>query len=152
MIVKKVFLEILQNSQENTCTREHLRWLLPIISFRIISKITVNRRKNGLRIIKLCRKYFPCDFLRFWYVFLNSGFQSYLNRQNHLQSWYEVTLLPQLVSLWCIYWDIWAWYTLIEESEIVDWRSSIKKGVLKNSTKFTWKYPRWGLFCNKATG
>ena len=34
--VKKMFLEILQNSQENTCARvSHLRWLLLIIIKRL---------------------------------------------------------------------------------------------------------------------
>ena len=37
-----------------------------IIRFRIISKITVNRKKNSLIITNLRHRYIPCKFLRFW--------------------------------------------------------------------------------------
>ena len=59
-----------------------------IISFRIISQC--KPQKNGLAITKPRYSCFPCKFLRFWFVFLNAGFQSYLNMHNHFQSWHKV--------------------------------------------------------------
>ena len=43
-------------------------------------------------------------------------------------------ILPQMISLWCLYYNIWTRFYLLfvlEESEVVAWQSSLKKGVLK---------------------
>ena len=60
-------------------------------------------------------------------------------------------ILPKLISLWCLYYNIWTrFYQLyvLAESEVVAPKSSIKKGVFKNSTKFTGKHLRWSIFSN----
>ena len=78
---------------------------------------------------------FLCKFLRFLYLFLNGGFQSFLNVQNHFQSWHKVTnmawigitLMPLLQYL-----EIYKIYSyLLEESEVVARNSSMKKVFLK---------------------
>ena len=45
----------------------------------------------SLSITKLRHRYFPCKFSRFWLVFLDDGFQSFLNMRNHFQSCHKVT-------------------------------------------------------------
>ena len=45
---------------------------------------------------------------------------------------------------------VFIYFYVLEGSEVVAWRSSIK--ILKHFTKFTRKYLRWGLFCNNAAG
>ena len=64
-------------------------------------------------------------------------------------------ILRELISLWCLYNNIWTRFYLL----LCTWkvRSSrlkefYKKGVLKHSTKFKGKHLRWGLICNKAAG
>ena len=64
-------------------------------------------------------------------------------------------ILPELISLWCLYNNIWTCFYLL----LCTWRvgsSRLKefyeKGVLKYSSKFTGKHLRWGPFCNKAAG
>ena len=48
-------------------------------------------QKNVLTITKRPRQYFLAKFLRFWQLFLDGGFQSFLNIQNHFQSWHKAT-------------------------------------------------------------
>ena len=62
-------------------------------------------------------------------------------------------ILPGLISLWCLYCNIWTRFYLL----LCTWRvrrsrleKFYKKDVLKYSTKFTGKHLRWGFFCNKA--
>ena len=64
-------------------------------------------------------------------------------------------ILPELISLWCLYNNIWTRFYLL----LCTWRVKssrleefCKKGVLKYSTKFTGKDLRWSFFCNKAAG
>ena len=64
-------------------------------------------------------------------------------------------VLPELISLWCLYNNIWALFYLLS----CTWRvrnscleEFYKNFVLKYSTKFIGKHLRWGLFCNKAAG
>ena len=63
-------------------------------------------------------------------------------------------ILPELISVWCLYFNIWSSFYLL----LCTWRvrSSLpeefyKKGVLKYFTKFTGKHVRWYLSCNKAS-
>ena len=64
-------------------------------------------------------------------------------------------ILPKLISLWCLYNNMWTRFYLL----LCTWRvrssrleEFYKKGLLKYSTKFTGKHLRWGLFCNKTSG
>ena len=100
-----------------------------IISFRIVSKITVNLILNGSTITKLHHR-----FRRFWKVFLEGGFQSFLTMQNHFRFDVKPLILPQLISLWCLYYNILTRFYLLyvlEESEVVARKSSLKKVFLK---------------------
>ena len=64
-------------------------------------------------------------------------------------------ILPEPISLWCLYYNIWTRFYLllctrrVRSSRLEEFH---KKGVLKYSTKFTGKHLRWGHFCNKAAG
>ena len=61
-----------------------------IISFRIMNKITLNHKDNGLTITKLRRRYFSWKFPRFWEVILGDDFQRYLNREiKYFQIWQQ---------------------------------------------------------------
>ena len=45
--------------------------------------------------MKFRKRYFHCKFLRFWYVFLDAGFQSFLkvfsaDLQIYFESWHKV--------------------------------------------------------------
>ena len=76
-----VFLWILQNSQEHT---EHLRMTASlvkvhrIISFKILSKIAVNRKEKGLARKKLRHRYFPWKLSRDLKVILDGVFQIFI--------------------------------------------------------------------------
>ena len=92
----------------------HLRYLAD-------SKINVNRNDNGLTTVTLRHRYFPWKCLRFLKLVLDSGFQSSLSRQKiFFKVGIVVKLLPQLMSVWCLYY-------------IQDWRfrSSRSKGSYK---------------------
>ena len=66
--------------------------LLVIFSSKLLwNKVTVNSKKNGLNMAKLRHRYFPWKFLRFLQLFLDGGFQTFLNMQNYFQSWHKVT-------------------------------------------------------------
>ena len=106
-------------------------------------------------ITKLRHRYFSCKFSRFWLVFLDGGFQSFLNMRNHFQSCHKVTnivsidiaLMPLLQYLDTFSSTLCTWTVGSSRPE-----KFYKEGVLKNSTKFTGKHLRRGLFCNKAAG
>ena len=64
-------------------------------------------------------------------------------------------MLSELISLWCLYYNIRTRFYLL----LCTWRvrssrpeKFYKKGVLKYFTKFTANHLRCGLFCNKAAG
>ena len=67
----------------------------------------------------------------------------------------NLLILPELMSLWCLYYNIWTLFLTTSCTWSV--RSShleelFKKGVLKNFTTFTRKHLRRGLFYNKVAG
>ena len=111
--------------------------------------------KNGLATTKLRHKFFPCKFLKFSYVFLVGGFQSFLDKQNHFQSKYKVT---NITSIDIILMSL-LQYIEMFLSTLCTWRvrssrpeKFYKKGIFKNSTKFTEKHLRQCLFYNKTAG
>ena len=110
-----------------------------IISFRIISKITVNRKK--------CLAYDKTPpqilSLQFSEIFLDGGFQSFLTilQVTDIAS-IGITLMSLLQSL-----DTFLYTWRVRRSRPVE---IFKKGVLKNSTKFTRKHLRLDLLCSKA--
>ena len=63
-------------------------------------------------------------------------------------------MLPQLISLWCLYYNVWARFYLLhvlEESEVVARKSSLKKLFLnKGFAEFTGQHHCRTLCCNKA--
>ena len=71
----------------------------------------------------------------------------------YFQSWIKSQILPELISLWCLYYNIWRrFYVLEERVRSRHLKEFYKKGVLQYSMKFTGKHLCWGLFCNKAAG
>ena len=91
----------------------------------------------------------------FSFPFLDGGFQSFLNMQNHFQSWHKVTNIARtditLMSLLQYLDTFFIYFYVLEESEC-RLEEFYKKGALKYSTQFTGKHLRWGLLCNKAAG
>ena len=62
-------------------------------------------------------------------------------------------ILPELISIWCLYYNVWTRFYLL----LCTWRvrsscveEFCKKVFLNNSTKFTGRHLRWGLFCKNS--
>ena len=64
----------------------------------------------------------------------------------YFQSLIKSQILPELISLWCLYYNIWTRFYVLEESEVVTWKGFIKKvffNIPRNSQE---------NICNKAAG
>ena len=70
---------------------------------------------------------------------MDGGFQSFLNMQNHFQSWHKVTNIGYYCDVFItISGQVFIYFYLLEESEVVALKSSIKKVFLnipQNSRK-----------------
>ena len=95
------------------------------------------RQKNGLSITKLHHIYFPCKFLRFKvFSTCKTIFKVDIKSQ----------ILPELISLWCLHYNIWTWFIYFYVVRSSRPEEFYKKVVLKYSTKSRGKYLCLGLF------
>ena len=103
----------------------------------------MNCKKMVWRMVvtKLHHRHFPCKFLRFDKFFWMMIFKVFPPCKAIIKV--DIKILPQLISLWRLYYL---------KSQINRQEELLKKGVLKNFTKFTGKHLRQGLFSNKAAG
>ena len=124
-----------------------------IKSFGNISKIIVNHTKlvwlwrNSTTDISLA------NFWGFDKFFWMLAFKVFTSCKTLFKVGIKSLIFPQLLSLWCLYYNIWTRFYLlyvIKESEIVARESYMKNMFVKNSTKFTEKHLRRGLLRNKV--
>ena len=80
-------------------------------------------------------------------------FKVFLTCKTILKVDIKLQIMPELISLWCLYYSVWTRFYL----SVCTWRvrssrpeQLYKKGVLKNPTKFLGKH--LSLFFNKAAG
>ena len=120
-----------------------------IISFRILSKITGSRKKAvwWMDITKL-RNF----LVNFWYFFWMIVFKAFSPCKAIFKIDIKSLILPQLMSLWCLYSNVWTGSYLVYVLEEYSSRPEefFKKGVLQNFGKFTGKHLRQGFFCNNT--
>ena len=64
------------------------QWSLLEIRLNAFRRSTIPQKHSSK---KIRHRYLPCKFLRFLYLFLDGGFQSFLSMQNLLQSWHKIT-------------------------------------------------------------
>ena len=105
-----------------------------IISFGIISKITVNRRK----IVRLYRNSTAdttrANFWDFDKFFMIVVFKVFSPTKTIFKVHIKSLILPKLISLWCLYYNIWTRFYLLyvlEESKVVARKSFFKKVLWK---------------------
>ena len=102
-----------------------------IISFRIISKITVNHKKMvWLQRDSIIDTFHPnfWDFDKFFWMVV------FLICKTIFKVDIKLLILPQLILLWCLYDNLWTLlypFYILEESEVVARKSSLKKVFLK---------------------
>ena len=122
--MKKLFLKNSQKSQENTCTRVSILIKLQAAPATLLKK-------------RFWHRCFPVNFAKFLRIpFLQNT---------------SARLLLYWTQLFCLFSDqiMLLFSTLCRSSY---WRCFIKKGVLKNFTKFTGKQLCQSLFLNKVAG
>ena len=95
-------------------------------------KIQLNCKKR----VWLKRRYFSCKFLSFDTFFRMVVFKVFSPCKTISKFDIKSLIMPQLTSVWCFYYDTWTRFYLLyvlEESEVVARKSSLKKVFLKNS-------------------
>ena len=117
------------------------------------NKIIVNRRKLVWLKRNSATDIFLANLWNFGYFFWMMVFKVFSTCKTICKVDIKSQILPELISLWCLSYNIWTRFYLL----LCTWRvrssrpeEFYKKGVLKYSTKFTGKHLRWDLFCNKV--
>ena len=83
-----------------------------IISFTIIFKIAINCKKIELNMTKLSRRDSLCKFLRFGKFFCLVVFKVSSPCKTIFKVCTKLLILPQLISPWCLYCNIWTRFYL----------------------------------------
>ena len=113
-----------------------------ITSFRMINKITVNRKTIVWRIsyISWLQRTSTADtfLVNFWDLdkfFWMMVFKYFSPRKTIFKVDINSPMLPQLISIWCLSFNIWTCFYLLyvlEQSEVVAWKSYLKMVFLKS--------------------
>ena len=101
------------------------------ISFRIMRKITVNRKDKALTKMELRHRYVPWKLLRFLTVIFNGVFQKFISTDR------QIFNISNKVTSMIIY-------------RSSHRRCSVRKGFLRNCAKVTGKYLCQSLYFNKV--